>query len=1380
MLPFTGAPMSTPQKALLVFMLCTFQVFAASFYVSGTGSCQGNVALETIQEAIDAANDGDSIVVCADSSYVENVIVNKSVNIHGPSATNQALIIAEAPSNPVFTIVSDRVNISNFILRDATGSYGLYSTASYGKIQDVSSTNNDIGFYLYSGSHNTLISNTAHDNFDEGFRLAYSDYNTLENNLAYNQLYYGFYLVESSNNEILSNTAHDSYLWYGVFLYTGATENHLFNNTAYGNAHHGFHVYLNSDNNFTSNTAFNNADEGFRFSSTSGNYISENEAYGNLLNGFLISSSSGNELISNNAHDNSQYGFYLHQSTDNLMFSNEAHDQEDGFMMFGSSDNTLDSNTAYQNENGFYLDISSGNTLDSNTAHDNNEHGFLLSSSSENNLSDNLVYGNGLYGIYAYLSSTNTILRNDVNMNSDGIRISASSQNLLEENSVHDNQGDGINLYSSGHNKLFGNNATANGRYGIYLYESPDNELNLNNAWENDRGFNIYLSPKNELTGNNAYQNEYGILVSSSSNNKLNDNLAWNNSLHGIQILNSQNNRLSGNTANDNGGFGSYIHSSTNSVIENEHYFGNSDDFCANASSALKLTASNIIFDNPSGNYQHYANISISDKLSPNSSYVITWTTQPDALPYPQMSFGGKYLDISATPGLSIDSFSWHWLDSEAGSGYEESKFRLWQHDELGWVLLEAQTDKKSNKIKRKDLVPKSVYAILQNQTPPSFELHSPISNESLNTTGLQLSWSVFSSNPSLFCDLMLDGQTANGNPLNITSGTPAHYSTTLQEGAHSWSVTCTDSVGTNSSQTMDFFVDLPPEVSLESSDDVLSNSTDYGLVFSVSDNLSDSVNCSLLLDGSVHLVQEASADSGSETFTIHEPDEGQHSLQVLCEDDAGNTGASEIVQATFDRTAPELSLISPEDGYLGSDNSMAFVFLSSDESDVTSSLYIDGVLEGTTSSNQLNAWPSEGVHQWYIISTDLAGNSVKSETRQFTLDHTPPTITVYSPQHPKKITSSAPQNVDFDFTATDDYADSIECTFTLDQDDTQHSIEGTEHITFTRNLALGTHQYWVICTDEVSNSRTTPIRTIWIGTASDDDDDDPEPLISLTSQSNCLNNTATIRASSGSGTFIRLIDPDGILLGSGTTDPNNVVVFTINNSGLYQVRATKSNYRSAVLEFYYTACQDSDDEDDNHNEDDDAGTEDLPGQNETGAQGGGSGPEENSSDGNQEEPPESPPEHEVDIFVDDVAYKGENVEVEVYVDGEPAGIRLRVTSPGGSRAYFLTDASGITSFHAKEAGNYSILVVEDGLPQEVAYVEVLEEMAFSSAASREDFSLILCIPCLLPLILALIIAYLATEEDKQKKRYSGYGKKENGIKSRLKQLLKRKRSFGK
>ena len=191
---------------------------------------------------------------------------------------------------------STNIRIKNLIVtNNFQGLLLAYTTHSM--IENVNSSYDSYGIYLYSSSNNTLTNNTASSNSNDGIYLYSSSNNTLTNNIASSNPNGGIYLVSSCTNNLTGNTVLNN--TNGIWLDSSCTNN-LTGNTATSNTHNG--IYLSS--------------------SSTNNILTSNIANSNTITGIFLLSSSTNTLTGNTATWNSAYGMYLTSSSNNHIYNN--------------------------------------------------------------------------------------------------------------------------------------------------------------------------------------------------------------------------------------------------------------------------------------------------------------------------------------------------------------------------------------------------------------------------------------------------------------------------------------------------------------------------------------------------------------------------------------------------------------------------------------------------------------------------------------------------------------------------------------------------------------------------------------------------------------------------------------------------------------------------------------------------------------------------------------------------------------------------------------------------------------------------------------------------------------------------------------------------
>lgn len=154
--------------------------------------CLSGCAYSSIQKAIDASNNGDTILVNS-GTYYENVNVNKRLKLRGIGNP----VVDAGGSGSVITLAADGITLEGFT---AIGS-GL----------------EEAGIWVTS-SNNTMSGNNASNNNNGIYLNDYSDNNSLKDNFANSNIYEGIYLSFSNNNTVIGNNASNNANGiYGIF-----------------------------------------------------------------------------------------------------------------------------------------------------------------------------------------------------------------------------------------------------------------------------------------------------------------------------------------------------------------------------------------------------------------------------------------------------------------------------------------------------------------------------------------------------------------------------------------------------------------------------------------------------------------------------------------------------------------------------------------------------------------------------------------------------------------------------------------------------------------------------------------------------------------------------------------------------------------------------------------------------------------------------------------------------------------------------------------------------------------------------------------------------------------------------------------------------------
>lgn len=165
---------------------------------------------ESIQEAINSANEGDEILVYP-GTYYENIIIDKRLDLIG---LKNPVIDAGGDyyKGPGVTILADGILIEGFTIRNSTNTAGdplsgagvlVRSNNSIIK-GNILENNYRSGIKVLSGYNNTISNNSIHSNF-EGILVADSHRNKIASNLLNSNNGAGIFIMHSSDQNLITD-----------------------------------------------------------------------------------------------------------------------------------------------------------------------------------------------------------------------------------------------------------------------------------------------------------------------------------------------------------------------------------------------------------------------------------------------------------------------------------------------------------------------------------------------------------------------------------------------------------------------------------------------------------------------------------------------------------------------------------------------------------------------------------------------------------------------------------------------------------------------------------------------------------------------------------------------------------------------------------------------------------------------------------------------------------------------------------------------------------------------------------------------------------------------------------------------------------------------
>ena len=495
----------------------------------------------TIQEAINAASDGDTVFV-RNGTYYENIVVNKTVSLVGEDRSTT--IIDGNVAGTGVHVTTDHVTVQGFGVQNCeigikveSNDNALYSNlvSSNGYYETQLLNDQEIypdyvsplhRWYLHNminGSYTAFFNITDHTPAISVQALGQEDVNQL-----------GIGLFHDKNND--KEPQLQEYVGYmegkdqnvHVFLVNPPVGRYIIKVLGWEVLGDPGHFNLN----ITTYTGY-----GIMFLSSNNNTITENLVTHNPV-GLYLYDAHNSTIRLNDAVENVG-GIVLSDSRDCVISNNNASSNE-----FGSGLYQFGIGMAFWSVHGFNI---SENNMSSSTF------GMWLTNSSDNEVIGNDLVSNLAWSLLIYYSHDNTVQYNNISLTGDGVRMMFSRQNNFTENHFESNGHAGIFFWQNNtNNSITKNRFYSNGQHGVELkLWCNSNTIADNDIRHNERnGILILESTSNMVTRNYVYSNARGVISYDSSDNKIYHNNiidSWEEQAADFNSANIWNNGCEGN-----------------------------------------------------------------------------------------------------------------------------------------------------------------------------------------------------------------------------------------------------------------------------------------------------------------------------------------------------------------------------------------------------------------------------------------------------------------------------------------------------------------------------------------------------------------------------------------------------------------------------------------------------------------------------------------------------------------------------------------------------------------------------------------------------------------------------------------------------------------
>ncbi len=474
---------------------------------------KNNEDYKTIQEAIDNAKDGATIVV-KPGIYGESLtIIDKTLIIFGQTDDKSEKIRVQTKGADCIHFKNSDTHIINISFEQIGEGYNYAITIASGaptieKCEIVGRSLDCVA--IFNKADPIIRNNKIHNSKRAGILITDDAKGTIENNEIWNNAYAGIGVGTQADPIIIKNNIHDNKV--GVFIYDRA-KGSIEENGIAANNYFGIVITAHSSPIVRNNKIYNGTKGGILISDNGTGIIEDNDIWGNKCVGIELNKDADPIIRNNKIYKNELSGIEINNKAKGVIEDNEiGNNNSYGIEIKNEAKPIIKNNKIYENAlSGIYIKDKAEGTIEENENYANTLSGIAITSQNNPLIRKNKVHHNNENGIYIFSEGKGIIEENEIwNNANNGLVIDTNGNPFISKNTIHNNSLNGIFVHHNGEGILENNEIKDNAYAGIKI-ESGGNPFVKNNKIYHNKGKGILIANegKGKIEENDIYDNEF-------------------------------------------------------------------------------------------------------------------------------------------------------------------------------------------------------------------------------------------------------------------------------------------------------------------------------------------------------------------------------------------------------------------------------------------------------------------------------------------------------------------------------------------------------------------------------------------------------------------------------------------------------------------------------------------------------------------------------------------------------------------------------------------------------------------------------------------------------------------------------------------------------